>query len=60
MPLVFSYVGDGYATGWKEEEDSKTLVCDKSCMANTCVLCRYLHLTLMVSGLLRKDLLKGK
>ena len=60
MPLVFSYVGDGYAKGRKEEEDGKSLVCDKSCMAITCVLCRYLNLTLMFSGLLRKDLLKGR
>ena len=42
-----SYVGDGYATGRKEEEDSKTLVCGKSCTAISCMLCRYLHLTLM-------------
>ena len=36
--------------GWKNKEDGKTLVRDESDKAITCVLCRYLHLTLMFSG----------
>ena len=42
------------------EEDGKTLVSDKSCMAIIYVFCRDLHLTLMFSGLLRKDLFNGR
>ena len=36
--------------GRKKKEDGKTLVRDESDKAITCVLCRYLHLTLMFSG----------
>ena len=60
MPLVFSYVGEVYATGRQVEEDGKTLVSDKSCVAIIYVFCRDLHLTLMFSGLLRKDLFNGR
>ena len=35
----------------KEEEEGKTLVCDKHDRAVTCVFCRDLHLTLLFSGL---------
>ena len=45
---------------WQEEEDSKILVRDKCDRAITCVFCQDLHLTLMFSGLLQKDLFKGK
>ena len=34
--------------------------CDKPDRAITCMFCRDLHLTLRVSGLLQKDLFKGK
>ena len=44
----------------QEEEDSKTFACDKPDRAITCMFCRDLHLTLRVSGLLQKDLFKGK
>ena len=36
--------------GRKNKEDGKTLVRDESDKVITCVLCRYLHLTLMFSG----------
>ena len=49
-----------YATGRQEEEDGRTLVCDKRDKAVSYVFCRDLHLTPMFSGLLRKDLFKGK
>ena len=39
-----------------EEEDSKTLVHDKHDGPVTCVLCCDLHLTVMFSSLLQKDL----
>ena len=35
-------------------------VCDKRDRAITCVFCRDLHLALMFSCVLQKDLLKGK
>ena len=47
-------------TGGQAEVDGKTLVCDKRDRAITYVFCRDLHFTLMFSGLLQKDLLKGK
>ena len=43
-----------------EEEDGKMLVCDKRDKAISYVFCRDLHLTSMFSGLLQKDLFKGK
>ena len=43
-------------TGREEEEDSKTLVCDKSDIAITCVFCRELHLMPMFSSPLQKDM----
>ena len=50
-----------YATGRQEEEkDGKTLECDKRDRAINHVFCRDLHLTLVLSGLLQKDLIKGK
>ena len=49
-----------YATGRQEEEDGRTLVCDKRDKAISYVFCRDLHLTSMFSGLLQKDLFKGK
>ena len=49
-----------YPTGQQEEEDGKTLVRDKRDRAITCVLCRDLLLTLMLFGLLQKDLFKGE
>ena len=42
------------------QKDGKMLECDKRDRAITYVFCRDLHLTLMFSGLLQKDLLKGK
>ena len=48
------------ATGRQEEEDGRTLVCDKRGKAISYVFCRDLHLTSMFSGLLQKDLFKGK
>ena len=38
----------------------RTLVCDKRDRAFTYVFCRDLHLTSMFSGLLQKDLFKGR
>ena len=49
-----------YAIGRQEEDNGKTFVCDKRDRAITCVFCRDLHLTLWFSGLLQKDLFKGK
>ena len=49
-----------YATGRPEEEDGKALVCDKRDRVISYVFCRDFHLTLMFSGLLQKDLFKGK
>ena len=49
-----------YATGRQEEEDGRTLVCDKRDKAISYVFCRDLHLTSMFSGLLQKDLFKGR
>ena len=43
-----------------EKEEGRTLVCDKRDKAISCVFCRDLHLTSMFSGLLQKDLFKGK
>ena len=43
-----------FATGQQEEEDGKTLVCDKRDRAITCAFCRDLHLTLMFCGVLAK------
>ena len=42
------------------KKDGKTLACDKRDRAITYVFCRHLLLTLMFSGLLHKDLFKGK
>ena len=44
----------------QEEEDGKTLVCDKRDRAITYVFYRDLLLTLRFSGLLQKYLCKGK
>ena len=44
----------------QEEEDGRALVCDKRDKAISYVFCRDLHLTSMFSGLLQKDLFKGK
>ena len=49
-----------YATGRQEEEDGRTLVCDKRDKAISYVFCRDVHLTSMYSGLLQKDLFKGR
>ena len=46
--------------GRREEEEGKTLVRDKRDRGIACVFCRDLHLTLIFSGLLQKDLCKGK
>ena len=43
-----------YATGQKEQEDGKTLVCDKRDRPSTYMFCRDLHLTFMFPGLLQK------
>ena len=58
--LVSSYDISEFLQQDQEEEDSKTLVCDKGYMAIICVFCRNLPLTLMFSDLLRKDLFKGR
>ena len=42
------------------QEDGRTLVCDKRDKAISYVFCRDLHLTSMFSGLLQKDLFKGR
>ena len=44
----------------QDEEDGRTLVCDKRDKAICYVFCRDLHLTSMFSGLLQKDLFKGR
>ena len=44
----------------RQVEDGKTLVHDQRDRAITCLLCGDLHLTSMFSGLLQKDLFKGK
>ena len=58
--LVSSYDISEFTQQDQDEEERKTLVCDKGYMAITCVFCRDLPLTLMFSGLLRKDLFKGR
>ena len=58
--LLLNQPGEFTQPGRQEEEDGKTLVCDKRDRAITYVVCCDLHLTLMFSGLLQKDLLKGK
>ena len=58
--LVSSYDITEFTQQDQEEEDRKTLECDKGCMAITCVVCRDLPFTLKFSGLLRKDLFKGR
>ena len=47
-------------TGRQEQEDVKTLVCDKRDRAITCQFCRDLHLPLIFSGLLQKDMFKER
>ena len=42
------------------DEDSKMLTYEKCGRAITYVFCRDLYLTVMFSGLLKKDLFKGK
>ena len=42
------------------EDDGRTLVCDKRDKAISYVFCCDLHLTSMFSGLLQKDLFKGR
>ena len=42
------------------DEDGKMLTCDKCGRVITYVFCRDLYLTVMFSGLLQKDLFKGK
>ena len=42
------------------QQDGRTLVCDKRDKTISYVFCRDLHLTSMFSGLLQKDLFKGK
>lgn len=51
-----------YATGHVDSKKmrSKVLFCDKRHQAITWVLHRDLHLTLMLCGLLQKDLFKGR
>ena len=44
----------------QEEEDGKTLVCDKRHRAITWEFCRGLPLSLIFSGLLQKGLFKGR
>ena len=60
--MVIFDVRDVEVLGFSEltQKDVKMLVCDKRDRAITCVFCRDLHLTLMFSGLLQKDLFKGK
>ena len=58
--LVSSHDISEFTQQDQEEEDRKTLVSDKGYMAITCVFCRDLPLTLNFSGLLRKDLFKGR
>ena len=42
------------------DEDGKMLTCDKCGRAITYMFCRDLYLTVIFSGLLQKDLFKGK
>ena len=58
--LVSSHGISEFTQQDQEEEDRKTLVSDKGYMAITCRFCRGLPLKLMLSGLLRKDLFKGR
>ena len=54
-----AYVTAFSGTGRQEEEDGKTLVCDKWDRAINWLFCRDCQLKLRFSGLLQKDLLKG-
>ena len=47
-----------YATGWQEEEDGKTLVCDKRDRAITCMFCHGLQLLLCFLVFYKKVCLK--
>ena len=63
MSLLARYDGkDGDVDDNNEltQQDGRTLLCDKRDKAISSVFCRDLHLTSMFSGLLQKDLFKGK
>ena len=47
-----------YATGWQEEEDGKTVVCDKRDRAVTCMFCHDLQLHLCFLVFYKKVCLK--
>ena len=42
------------------QQDGRSFVCGKRDRAITCVFCRELHLKLLCSCLLQKDLFKGR
>ena len=55
ITIVVVIIREFTPTGRQEEEEGKTLVCDK---AITCILCRDLHLALIFCGLFKTICLK--
>ena len=51
ITIVVVIIREFTPTGRQEEEEGKTLVCDKRDKTLTCILCRDLHLALNFSGL---------
>ena len=53
ITIVVVIIREFTPTGRQEEEEGKTLVCDKRDKAITCILCRDLHLALIFCGLFK-------
>ena len=58
ITIVVVIIREFTPTGRQEEEEGKTLVCDKRDKAITCILCRDLHLALIFCGLFKTICLK--
>ena len=58
ITIVVVIIREFTPTGRQEEEEGKTLVCDKRDNAITCILCRDLHLALIFCGLFKTICLK--
>ena len=58
ITIVVVIIREFTPTGRQEEEEGKTLVCDKHDKAITCILCRDLHLALIFCGLFKTICLK--
>ena len=58
ITIVVVIIREFTPTGRQEEEEGKTLVCDKRDKAITCILCPDLHLALIFCGLFKTICLK--